>query len=375
MHNLKKLPIIVSFMIVVFSIYGCAATKTATFAELKANNTRIRHINVPFVKQKKNWCGPAALASILNYWGEPITQDEIAADLYLPTIKGVLNFELEHYAAKKGFWAQGGGGTWQDLKAKVTSGIPVLVLVERGVRLGRVKHYLVITGFSEDESFIIAHDGVTQDSVINKEDFILKWKQMNNWMLSVTPYELVDWTLSKDDYLKLGLLAEKQYKLDFALYNYNKALKLDPKHYLVYFNIGNVYFKMDDLYTAKLFYIKAAELNANFADAYNNLACVYLEAKEYDLAKSNVAKALAIETNPEREVYYLDTLGLIYLNQGRVSQAIVTLKQAEQFITPGLAKNAAAQIYHHLAQAYLRAGMGKEADATLEKAKGLEAVD
>ena len=39
-------------------------------------------------------CGPAALAMLANYYGHPVSQDEIAGAIYLPDIGGTLTSEL-----------------------------------------------------------------------------------------------------------------------------------------------------------------------------------------------------------------------------------------------------------------------------------------
>ena len=36
-------------------------------------------LDVPFIAQKPNYCGPAALAMLANYYGHPVSQDEIAS--------------------------------------------------------------------------------------------------------------------------------------------------------------------------------------------------------------------------------------------------------------------------------------------------------
>ena len=39
---------------------------------VRAGNTVL---NVPFIAQKPNYCGPAALAMLANYYGHAVTQD------------------------------------------------------------------------------------------------------------------------------------------------------------------------------------------------------------------------------------------------------------------------------------------------------------
>ncbi|MFH1775954.1 MAG: C39 family peptidase [Candidatus Omnitrophota bacterium] len=362
-----------SLILLFLTVSGCATVKYPALRDTPVIEVQdIKHLDVKFVRQKRQWCGPAALSSVLDYWGRKVTQDEIARDLYLATIKGVLNFEMERYAAGQGLWTETFSGTWQDIKTKINSGIPVIVLVAGKLPMLLRSHYLVVTGFSESKNIVIAHDGVTKDAIIDKDTFLEIWKKIDNWMLVIAAYELVDWELSKEDYLKLGIVSEKEYKLECALSAYEQALRLAPENYIIYFNIGNVCYKLEDYPKAKLFYSRAKELNPEFSDTYNNLACVYVQTKEFDLAKLNVTKAMAINTASERKVYYLDTLGLIYLNQDKVRDAVIAFEQAETLITPDIPKEIAIQVYRHLLQAYVRAGMGEKAGRVLDKIEGLK---
>ena len=61
-------------------------------------------LNVPFIAQKPNYCGPAALAMLANYYGHPVSQDEIAGAIYLPDIGGTLTSELGEYARRFHLW-------------------------------------------------------------------------------------------------------------------------------------------------------------------------------------------------------------------------------------------------------------------------------
>jgi len=60
---------------------------------------------VPFVRQEPKWCGPAALESVLRFYGLDGTQQEIAREIALPSGE-VLNLDLKLYARRKGFRAE-----------------------------------------------------------------------------------------------------------------------------------------------------------------------------------------------------------------------------------------------------------------------------
>ena len=66
--------------------------------------------DVPFYKQKKrNYCGPAVLSMILNYWDktEPFTQEKIASDIFDLTVEITNNSEMVFYVSVQTIHARG----------------------------------------------------------------------------------------------------------------------------------------------------------------------------------------------------------------------------------------------------------------------------
>ena len=114
---------------------GCATAGVERVPpDLLADRSPGRYVEgVPFIPQRDNYCGPASLAMVLRYWGERIDQDEVARALYLPSVKGTLNLDLEFYARRRGYRAESFRGTLARLKAEVDRGRPLIVFQDQGV--------------------------------------------------------------------------------------------------------------------------------------------------------------------------------------------------------------------------------------------------
>jgi hypothetical protein len=76
-------------VLVLLSLGGCAwVSGEAVRRDHLAGRSRGRYIDeVPFIPQADNCCGPASLAMVRQYWGEPVEQEQIRAELYLPSAK------------------------------------------------------------------------------------------------------------------------------------------------------------------------------------------------------------------------------------------------------------------------------------------------
>ena len=73
-----------------------------------------------------------------------------------------------------------------------------------------------------------------------------------------------------------------------------KALdgKLEDPYF--YFYMGNCYYEINQINSAKEKYLQSLMLNDGNAEVYNNLGCCYIKTFEYDEAKNNFIKALDI---------------------------------------------------------------------------------
>jgi len=138
---------------------------------------------VPFVKQDREQCGPASLASVLSYYGLSVHPDSISEAVYDPRIKGTLITDLENYARRLGFRTESGQATVEQAKSFIDREMPVIVLIDLGFLLAPRPHYLVLFGYTEKG--FIAHDGETASKVYDFPGFIKKWEKMGNTYLLV----------------------------------------------------------------------------------------------------------------------------------------------------------------------------------------------
>lgn len=133
--------------------------------------------NVPFIAQKDNYCGPASLAMVMNYYRVDISQDEIAKEIYEPGIKGTLSMQLVLYPIQKGFEAKVYNGNFEDLKEKIRAWFPVIVSVKEDVH--DKAHYMVVWGYDEWDKYLFVHSGSKEALKIEYSKFMKMWGESN----------------------------------------------------------------------------------------------------------------------------------------------------------------------------------------------------
>lgn len=164
-------------MIILFS---CAP---AAFYNKDAETVIIE--KVPFFPQEKYQCGPASLASILNFWGQKNSPEDIAQEIYSPAAKGTLNLDLLFYAQKRGLQAQQYRGSLEDLKKNISAGIPLILQVDYGFLIYEQNHFLVAIGYNSQG--IIVNSGIEKGKFIPNSSFLRIWAKANYWTLRITP--------------------------------------------------------------------------------------------------------------------------------------------------------------------------------------------
>lgn len=178
----------------VFPVHEAADLPTAVKADL-ANNasepgapvaSRV-HFIVPFFPDNTDQCGPAALASILTYWGIPSDPRTLRDEIYLRRIRGTLSIDLLLAAQSRGLQAEGTSGTLHRLKTELAAGRPVIALLNLGWIIYPQGHYVVLTGYDDQRQGVYLHSGSVRDAFVPYPLFLAKWEKTGRWMIQARP--------------------------------------------------------------------------------------------------------------------------------------------------------------------------------------------
>ncbi|MBN2038976.1 MAG: tetratricopeptide repeat protein [Spirochaetes bacterium] len=144
-----------------------------------------------------------------------------------------------------------------------------------------------------------------------------------------------------------------------ALEIYNKALKFDVNKALVYYNIANVYYLLNQPWESIVYYQKVIDLAPDFINSYLNLAKILHKIREYDKAIAILKKA--IEVKPDNEECLL-LIGSCYMSLEVFPEAIYNFEKARELYPYKLTS------YYFLTEAYLNLNDYESAIAQMEQA-------
>ena len=145
-----------------------------------------RHLiaSVPFIPQRRNRCGPAALAMVFHYYHVPIPAEDLSREIYRRNLSGTLNLDLLIAARRHGFAARSQSGDLETVRKFIRRDIPVVALV-RPRSGSKQYHFLVIYGFDDGSRQLTIHSARRGAQKISYPAFERQWRPAKNWMLVV----------------------------------------------------------------------------------------------------------------------------------------------------------------------------------------------
>lgn len=249
---------------------------------------------VPFFPQEKYQCGPAALATVLDWGGARLRPEDLVSEVYVPGRKGSFQVEMIAAARRHGFVPYPLTPSFDALISEVTAGHPVLVLQNLGLDWYPKWHYAVVVGFDLARKNVILRSGTRERYVIPSSLFERTWRRAKYWALVIVPPTTVPYTADETSYLEAVVPFEtlKLYKPADAAYA--AALERWPGSLAAEIGLGNTRRALGDNDGAEAVLRQAILDHPKAAVAYNNLAQVLADQGRYGEALDMVNRALAL---------------------------------------------------------------------------------
>ncbi len=152
-------------------------------------------LDVPYVHQQKQGCGPASVAMVMQYWEHQgarfsegaATPATVYRALYRPDLHGASSTEMAAYLRANSFAAFEIDGEWKDLNGNLSRGRPVVVSLRPSEKAPF--HYVVVVGV--EDSQVVVHDPARRaDVAIPAEQFQKEWRRSGNWALIAAPEQI-----------------------------------------------------------------------------------------------------------------------------------------------------------------------------------------
>jgi hypothetical protein len=263
---------------------------------------------VPFFAQDDYQCGPAALAMVLAADGVPVTAEALVPQVYLPAREGSLQAEMLATARRHGRLAVVLPARLDAVLAEVAAGRPVIVLQNLSLPIMPMWHYAVVVGFDLAQGQIVLHSGTTPRLAMPMSVFERTWARSGHWaMVAAAPGAL---PVTPDPAALLAAaVALESVDTAAAGRSYEALTRREPALFGAWFGLGNARHASGDLTGALQAFSRAAEIDEQAGDAWNNLALTRLALGQ--LAAARDAAQRAVDIGGPRAARYRETLRAI----------------------------------------------------------------
>ncbi len=290
-----KAGIIASFLLLL-----CACATPPQTAHILANqpNIPVKHeiTNVPFFPQQEFYCGPAALSEVFNYYGVKRSQNDLAADLFVPKLEGSFQLEMVATTRQNGFVAYAEQGNLEQLLSLVSQNIPVVVLQNVSIPWYPMWHYAVVIGYDLDKQQLILRSGEIARHIVELSVFERTWQRGKYWILAAVPpystspyFHSFTYARAAQDLLDVGKTAQGRTALQ-------SAIKQWPDYWLSYFLLANQFLEQD-LMQANHWYQQGYPFAKSQPNYLNNYAYALHKMGCQSAAESMITAALKLTPN------------------------------------------------------------------------------
>ncbi|MGF1610231.1 MAG: PA2778 family cysteine peptidase [Kiloniellales bacterium] len=285
---------------------ACAAPQTqeilADFDNLPA---RAEVTGVPFYPQEDYYCGPAALATVLTWSGDPVTQHDMVPEVYSPERKGTLRSDLLAAARRHGRLAVP-IGDMKALLSEIAAGHPVLVFQNLALDLFPQWHYAVAYGYDLEQREIVLRSGTHSRWVADLSAFERTWERGDYWALVVLPPERLPATADQRAALAAAVALERVERPNAAAQAYRAVLSRWPDSFAAHMGLGNALYAQQAYAGADRAFRAAIRQRPDDPAPWNNLAHVLAALGRP--AEARQAAEEAVRLAPGDAAPYRDTL-------------------------------------------------------------------
>ena len=229
-------------------------------------------LDVPYIEQTDNLCGPSSLAMVANYYGNNFTAEQVAELMYIPEKKGSLQIEMQAAARSLDLVAFSMHMDLASLRAEINAERPVIVLQNLAFNVYPIWHYSVVTGRDPNNDYFLLHSGRHQYYRSSWTTLENTWRRGKYWALVAVPIGDIPTSATENEAIQAALDLEKIGKLRAAQLTYAAIIERWPGNFTAQVGIANTHMQLQEPLAASLAYKQALQLNTHSAEVLNNFA-------------------------------------------------------------------------------------------------------
>lgn len=249
--------------------------------------------DVGFFPQQAYQCGPAALATVLDYSQLHVTADELVSQVYIPARQGSLQIEMLATARRYDRLPYVLPTSLDTLLREVAAGLPVLVMQNLGLSRWPQWHYAVVVGFDLTAGTLTLRSGMRRDYVIPMAVFERTWARAAHWAVVVLRPGQMPVDDDQTHYFQMLADAELGQRGESVSVAWRAGVQRWPASSLMSLGLSNHLYGQGLVQEAAAVLMQLLTLDGSSAAAHNNLAWLMLELGHTEQAVASVKEAVS----------------------------------------------------------------------------------
>lgn len=256
---------------------------------LHLEQAAVELVDVPFNPQTEYQCGPAALATVLQYRGQAISPDDLVSQVYTPQKQGSLQVDMVASVRQQGLMPYPLAPSMQALLTEVSAGNPVLVMQNLSFSWAPVWHYAVVIGYDIQQNELVLRSGETRRWISRLATFEKTWRRADYWGLVIVDPSQLPQTANSQDWLKTAFDLEQTRQTEKALTAYQTGFQAWPESVGLGMALGNLWYAQADYPQSARTFEQLSQSHPQEASVWNNWAYA-LKALACDLSALQAAQ-------------------------------------------------------------------------------------
>jgi hypothetical protein len=293
-------------------LQGCAGvpqTRSLQQAPPQGISPAVELVEVPFHPQERWQCGPAALATVLQWQHVDVTPEALVSQVYVPARRGSLQPEMLAAVRRHERIPYVLAPDMSALIAEIAAGHPVLVLQNLALSWAPRWHYAVVIGFDLTRQELVLRSGTIERQRISMAVFERTWRRGGHWAVVVTFPDQLPATAQELNWLRAVLAFEQAGQWALAATAYQAAAGRWADSAGAWMGFGNNRFHAGDLEGAVEAFRHLLVVRPDYPPALNNLAYTLLQLDRIEEARRLAARAVHLEPDNQHYVRTLEEIG------------------------------------------------------------------
>jgi len=286
------------FLLVSLFLSACSHTpQTKALPSSSFANAANELESVPFYPQTQYQCGPAALATVMQFRDIDVLPDDLVDKIYIPEKQGSLQIEMVAATREKGLVPYVIEPELTAILAQIKAGHPLLIMQNLAYQWMPYWHYAVVVGFDVDKNELILRSGETKRWQTSFATFERTWARADYWGLVIVPPDTLPAEALLTRWMQAAYDLQQTGQTDAAEIAYQTAITHWPYAAEPGVALANLYFEQQAFAKADAVYANLLAANPQTAVLWNNRA-YSLQALQCDVSAQQAAQC-AIKLAPD----------------------------------------------------------------------------